>query len=70
MVGRPEDAPHFDEIIQSWNIAFSDTDGSGFVGGAGVGKLGAEKYPLRRVRDRVEFTESVHAVKRSPPGSR
>ncbi|MCA1699754.1 MAG: IS701 family transposase, partial [Actinobacteria bacterium] len=31
--GRSEDAPHFHRIVQSWDMAFSDSDGSDFVVG-------------------------------------
>ena len=55
-------APHFDQIIQSWDMAFSDTDGSDFVVGQVWGKFGAHKYLIAQVRRRMEFTETVAAV--------
>jgi predicted phage terminase large subunit-like protein len=44
-------------------MAFSDTDGSDYVVGQVWGKFGADKYLLRQVRRRLEFTETVHAVR-------
>ena len=61
--GRPEEAPHFGQIIQSWDMAFSDTDGSDFVVGQVWGQFGADKFLIRQVRARMEFTETVAAVK-------
>ncbi len=44
-------------------MAFSDTDGSDFVVGQVWGKLGADKYLIAQVRRRMEFTETVQAVR-------
>jgi len=60
--GRPDEARHFDEIIQSWDMAFSDTDGSDYVVGQAWGRFGADKYLLRQLRRRMGFTETVAAV--------
>ncbi len=61
--GRAEGAPRFDEVLQSWDMAFSDTDGSDFVVGQVWAKLGADKYLIAQVRRRMEFTETVQAVR-------
>jgi len=61
--GRVEGAPRFNQIIQSWDMAFTDTDGSDFVVGQVWGQLGADKYLIHQVRRRMEFTETVQAVK-------
>jgi predicted phage terminase large subunit-like protein len=61
--GRVEEAPRFNQIIQSWDMAFTDTDGSDFVVGQVWGQLGADKYLIHQVRARMEFTETVQAVK-------
>jgi predicted phage terminase large subunit-like protein len=55
--------PHFEEIIQSWDMAFTDTDGSDYVVGQAWGRFKGEKYLLRQVRARMEFTDTVHAVR-------
>src|SRR5215210_8259887 len=60
--GKHETAPHFDTIVQSWDMAFTDTDGSDYVVGQVWGRFGADKYLLRQVRARLEFTETVQAV--------
>ena len=59
---HPGSWPHFHEVIQSWDMAFKDTDGSDFVVGQVWGRFFADKYLLHQVRDRIEFTETVHAV--------
>ncbi|HZC13871.1 MAG TPA: phage terminase large subunit, partial [Thermoleophilaceae bacterium] len=60
--GDHERAPHFDQIVQSWDMAFTDSDGSDYVVGQVWGKFGADKYLLRQVRQKLEFTETVQAV--------
>jgi predicted phage terminase large subunit-like protein len=55
--------PHFEEIIQSWDMAFSDTDRSDYVVGQVWGRFKGDKYLLRQVRARMEFTDTVHAVR-------
>ncbi len=60
--GHPEGAPHFDQVVQSWDMAFKDTDGSDYVVGQVWGKFGADKYLIHQVRARLEFTETVQAV--------
>ena len=55
-------APHFDQIVQSWDMAFKDTDGSDYVVGQVWGRFGADKYLLCQVRAKLEFTETVQAV--------
>ena len=59
----PADLPEsFDEVIQSWDMTFKDTDGSDFV----VGQLWARKGPcfylLEQSRARMGFTASREAV--------
>jgi len=44
-------------------MAFSDTDGSDFGVGQVWGQFGVDKYLIRQVRARMEFTETVQAVK-------
>lgn len=53
----------FDEIIQSWDMAFKDTKTSDFVVGQVWGRKGADKYLLDQVRDRLDFPATVQAVR-------
>lgn len=52
----------FDEVIQSWDMAFKETADSSFVVGQVWGKAGANKYLLDQVRARMEFTGTLQAV--------
>ena len=58
------DLPHFDEVLQSWDMAFSDSDGSDYVVGQVWASFRADRYLLHQVRERLEFTETVDAVRR------
>lgn len=58
----PEEYPHFHEVVQSWDMAFKDTDGSDYVVGQVWGRFFADKYLLHQVRAKLEFTETVKAV--------
>lgn len=53
----------FDEIVQSWDFAFDKGKDSSYVVGQVWGRVGADKYLLDQVRDRMDFTESIRAVK-------
>lgn len=60
----PRDLPQkFDQVIQSWDMTFKDTDGSDYVVGQVWGKSGANAYLLDQVRERLSFTATVAAVK-------
>lgn len=52
----------FDEVIQSWDMTFKDTDGSDFVVGELWGRAGVSYYLLEQVRARMGFTASKAAV--------
>lgn len=54
---------HFDEMIQSWDMTFKNTDGSDFVVGQVWGRKGVYYYLLAQVRDRMGFTDSRSSVK-------
>ncbi len=54
---------YFDEIIQSWDCAFKETDHSDFVVGQVWGRLGANKYLLDQVRDRMDFPTTIQAIR-------
>ena len=53
----------FDEIIQSWDFTFKDTQTSAFVCGEVWGRVGADKYLLDEVRDRMDFIGSINAFR-------
>jgi predicted phage terminase large subunit-like protein len=48
-------------VVQSWDLAFKDTAGSDFVVGQVWCQRGADVFLLDQVRERMSFTETVHA---------
>jgi predicted phage terminase large subunit-like protein len=58
---RPDD-DEFDEMLQSWDMAFKETKDSDFVVGGVWARLGSRKYLIDQVRDRMSFTRTVNAV--------
>jgi predicted phage terminase large subunit-like protein len=54
----------FEEIIQSWDCTFKDTDGTDYVVGQVWGRRGADRYLLDQVRDRMNFPKTVDAIKK------
>lgn len=57
------DLPPLHQLVQSWDMAFKDTDGSDYVVGQVWGCDLADRYLLHQVRARLEFTETLHAVR-------
>jgi len=55
--------PRFDEVIQSWDLAFKETKTSDYVVGQVWGRVGANKYLLDQVRRRMSFSETVQAMR-------
>jgi len=55
--------PVFEEIIQSWDCAFKGTDHSDFVVGQVWGRTKADKYLLDQVRGRMNFPETLQAIR-------
>jgi predicted phage terminase large subunit-like protein len=53
----------FDEVVQSWDCAFKDLDTSDFVVGGVWGRIGADKYLLDLVRDRMSVSATMTAVR-------
>ena len=49
----------FDEVLQSWDMTFKDSDGSDFVVGGVWGRKGADKYLLDQVRGRMDFPATL-----------
>lgn len=58
-----DEAPHrFDRVVQSWDLAFKDTDGSDYVAGQVWGQVGARFYLLDRIRERLSFSATCKAI--------
>ncbi|MEK4263672.1 phage terminase large subunit [Paenibacillus sp. FSL L8-0499] len=53
----------FDEIIQSWDCTFKDSDGSDFVVGQVWGRKDADKYLLDMVRARMDINQTMDAIR-------
>jgi predicted phage terminase large subunit-like protein len=53
----------FDQVIQSWDMTFKDSKDSDFVVGQVWGRIGANRYLLDECRERMTFSETVHAVR-------
>ncbi len=53
----------FDEIIQSWDMTFKETISGSYVVGQIWGRVGANKYLLDQVRDRMDFPTTLSAVR-------
>jgi predicted phage terminase large subunit-like protein len=54
----------FDEIVQSWDCAFKETQTSDFVVGQVWGRVGADKYLLDQSRGRMDLPATLQAVVR------
>lgn len=52
----------FDEVVQSWDMAFKSKETSDFVCGGVWGRLGADFYLLHLINRRLTFTESLKAI--------
>jgi len=53
----------FEEVIQSWDMTYKDNKDNDFVVGQVWGRIGADKYLLDQVRERMDFPTTVQAVK-------
>ena len=53
----------FDEVIQSWDCSFKETEDGSYVVGQVWGRKGADKYLLDQFRARVDFTETLRAIR-------
>lgn len=53
----------FDDLLISWDLTFKDTEGTDFVAGQVWGRRGADAYLLDQVHRRMNFPETVLAVK-------
>lgn len=52
----------FDEMLQSWDLAFKDTAASDYVAGLVVGRVGANKYLLDYANERLDIVASMAAI--------
>lgn len=52
----------FDQVLQSWDCTFKNSDGSDYVVGTVWGRKGPNKYLLDLVRARMDFPETVRAI--------
>lgn len=55
--------PRFDYQLQSWDLAFRDSAASDFVVGQVWGCVGADRYLLDQVRQRMDFPRTIQAIK-------
>lgn len=53
----------FDEVIQSWDCSFKETEDGSYVVGQVWGRKGADEYLLDQFRARVDFTETLRAIR-------
>lgn len=53
----------FDEVIQSWDMAFKDAKESDYVVGQVWGRIGADKYLLDQVRGQFDFPQTIRVLK-------
>lgn len=51
------------ELIQSWDLAFKGTDSSDYVVGQVWLRVGAQAYLLDMVRERMNFTQTLDAIR-------
>jgi predicted phage terminase large subunit-like protein len=51
-----------DDLMISWDMSFKDTDGTDYVAGGVWARWGADAYLLDRVKRRMDFPASRHAV--------
>lgn len=60
---RHEGLPALDELLQSWDMTFTETSDGSFVVGQVWGKHGADRYLLDQTRARMEFTAALDVVR-------
>ena len=60
---KPSSAPYQPSIIQSWDMAFTKSEGSAKVAGFVLGRQGSNIYVRDLVNEKMSFTESVAAVR-------
>ena len=61
--GWYDDAPAaFDEVVQSWDPAFKDGDGSDYAVGLLAGRIGATVYVLDRFKAKASFVDTCRTI--------
>ena len=60
--GRYDEPPPMAQVIESWDMAFKDTDGSDYVVGQVWGRDLANRYLLAQIRARLDFVATCEAV--------
>lgn len=53
----------FEQVVQSWDLAFKDLAHNDFVAGHTWGRIGANVYLLARVKERLDFTKTLRAIR-------
>ena len=53
----------FDELLQSWDCTFKDTSASDFVAGQVLGRLGADKFLLDYICERLGIVATMDAIR-------
>lgn len=52
----------FDQVLQSWDCTFKDSDGTDYVVGQVWGRVGPNKYLIDMVRARMDFAGTIKAI--------
>jgi predicted phage terminase large subunit-like protein len=55
--------PELDEYVISVDCSFKDTDGTDFVAIQVIGRKGANKYLMKRVKERMGFAATVRSIR-------
>jgi len=53
---------YYDEMLQSWDCTFKDSDGTDFVAGQVWGRIGANYYLIDRVKERMDIVRTMEAI--------
>jgi predicted phage terminase large subunit-like protein len=53
----------FDELLQSWDCAFKDLESSSYVVGQVWGRKGADRFLLDQIREHLDITGTISAIK-------
>lgn len=55
---------YLDEVSQSWDMSFKDSDGTDMVVGGVWGRCGANHFLLHRIRKRIDFPNTIIEFKK------
>ena len=59
-----DECPEMEEVIQSWDLTFKEGTGSDYVCGQVWGRVGADKYLLDMINERMDFLATMSAIRR------